>query len=75
MAQLPATMTVIAIRAPGGPDVLTPGQRPLPVPGADEVLVKVAAAGVNHPDVMQRQGLYPRRKGQPIFLVSKSPAK
>jgi D-arabinose 1-dehydrogenase-like Zn-dependent alcohol dehydrogenase len=63
MAQLPATMTVIAIRAPGGPDVLTPGQRPLPVPGAGEVLVKVAAAGINRPDVMQRQGLYPPPKG------------
>jgi NADPH2:quinone reductase len=63
MPALPATMTVIAIRAPGGPDVLVPEQRPVPQPGAGEVLVKVAAAGVNRPDVMQRQGLYPPPKG------------
>src|SRR5215468_10503712 len=63
MVQLPATMTVIATRAPGGPEVLVPEQRPLPVPGEGEVLVKIAAAGVNRPDVMQRQGLYPPPKG------------
>jgi NADPH2:quinone reductase len=56
-------MTVIAIRAPGAPEVLVPEQRPLPQPGDGEVLVKVAAAGVNRPDVMQRQGLYPPPKG------------
>jgi len=59
MTALPATMTVIAIRAPGGPQVLTSEQRPVPAPGAGEILVKVAAAGVNRPDVMQRMGLYP----------------
>ena len=59
MTALPATMTAIAIRAPGGPEVLTPEQRPVPAPGAGEILVKVAAAGVNRPDVMQRMGLYP----------------
>jgi NADPH:quinone reductase-like Zn-dependent oxidoreductase len=63
MPGLPTTMTVIAISAPGGPDVLMPEQRPLPQPEAGEVLVKVAAAGVNRPDVMQRQGLYPPPKG------------
>jgi NADPH2:quinone reductase len=52
-------MTAIAIRAPGGADMLVPEQRPLPRPGEREVLVKVTAAGVNRPDVMQRQGLYP----------------
>ncbi len=63
MAPLPAEMTVIGIRAPGGPDMLVPEQRPLPQPGAGEVLVKVAAAGVNRPDVMQRLGLYPPPPG------------
>src|SRR5438874_2924817 len=60
---IPPNMTVIAIRAPGGPEMLVPEQRPVPQPGAGEVLVKVAAAGVNRPDVMQRQGLYPPPKG------------
>jgi len=60
---IPSTMTVIAIRAPGGPDMLVPEQRPVPRPGDGEVLVRVAAAGVNRPDVMQRQGLYPPPKG------------
>ncbi|MPZ58149.1 MAG: zinc-binding dehydrogenase [Rhizobiales bacterium] len=63
MSQLPAEMTAIAIRAPGGPEVLVPEQRPVPVPGADEILVKVMAAGVNRPDVMQRKGLYPPPPG------------
>ena len=65
MPALPAQMTVIAIRAPGGPEMLVPEQRPLPQPAEGEVLVKVAAAGVNRPDVMQRQGLYPPPKGAP----------
>jgi NADPH2:quinone reductase len=56
-------MTAIAIREAGGPDVLVPEQRPVPQPGEGEVLVKVAAAGVNRPDVMQRKGFYPPPKG------------
>jgi NADPH2:quinone reductase len=56
-------MTAIAIRKPGGPEVLEPEQRPVPAPAAGEILVKVAAAGVNRPDVMQRQGLYPPPPG------------
>ena len=60
---VPAEMTVIAIRAPGGPEVLVPERRPVQPPGEGEILVKVAAAGVNRPDVMQRQGLYPPPKG------------
>jgi len=60
---LPATMTAIAIRAPGGPEMLVAEQRPVPAPGLGEMLVKVAAAGVNRPDVMQRLGLYPPPKG------------
>jgi putative PIG3 family NAD(P)H quinone oxidoreductase len=51
-------MTAIEIKQPGGPEVLTPGLRPAPRPAAGEVLVKVAAAGVNRPDVLQRQGGY-----------------
>ena len=63
MASPPSRMTAIAIRAPGGPEVLVPEERPVPQPGAGEVLVKVTAAGVNRPDVMQRQGLYPPPPG------------
>jgi NADPH2:quinone reductase len=63
MPSLPADMTVIAIRTPGGPEMLVPERRPLPQPSTGEVLVKVGAAGVNRPDVMQRQGLYPPPKG------------
>jgi NADPH:quinone reductase len=60
---LPETMKAIAITEPGGPDVLKPTSMPLPRPGAGEVLVKVAAAGVNRPDVQQRKGLYPPPPG------------
>jgi putative PIG3 family NAD(P)H quinone oxidoreductase len=65
---LPSTMTAIAIRAPGGPEVLVPETRPVPTPGAGEILVKVAAAGVNRPDVMQRRGLYPPPAGATDIL-------
>src|SRR5246500_3740754 len=60
---VPARMTVIAIRAAGAPHMLVPEEREVSQPGEGEVLVKVAAAGVNRPDVMQRQGLYPPPKG------------
>jgi NADPH2:quinone reductase len=63
MSSIPARMTAIVITSPGGPEVLAPQERPVPVPGEGEILVKVAAAGVNRPDVMQRQGLYPPPKG------------
>jgi NADPH:quinone reductase len=65
MTDLPTTMTVIGIKEPGGPDVLVPEQRPVPVPRDDEILIKVAAAGVNRPDVQQRKGLYPPPPGAP----------
>jgi len=55
---LPPTMTAIEIREPGPPQVLRPVERPVPQPGAGEVLIKVAAAGVNRPDVLQRKGAY-----------------
>lgn len=59
MDKLPEHMTAIAISKPGGPEVLVPEQRPVPKPGPNEILIKVAAAGVNRPDVLQRLGLYP----------------
>jgi NADPH:quinone reductase len=60
---VPSRMTAIAIRAPGGPEALVPEERPVAAPGEGEILVKVTAAGVNRPDVMQRQGLYPPPPG------------
>jgi NADPH2:quinone reductase len=58
-------MTAIGIKASGGPEMLVPEKRPVPTPGDGEILVKVAAAGVNRPDVMQRMGLYPPPPGAP----------
>lgn len=65
MAALPELMIAIDPESPGGPEVLRPVERPVPVPGEGEVLVRVAAAGVNRPDVMQRKGLYPPPPGAP----------
>ena len=62
-AALPDEMMAIARPVPGGPDALVPERRPVPVPAADEVLIRVAAAGVNRPDVLQRQGKYPPPPG------------
>jgi putative PIG3 family NAD(P)H quinone oxidoreductase len=61
--KLPAKMTAIAITEPGGPMVLKPEKRDLPEPGPGEILIRVRAAGVNRPDVIQRQGLYPPPPG------------
>jgi len=60
---LPDTMRAIEISEPGGPEVLKSTDRPVPVPGDGEVLIRVAAAGVNRPDVAQRKGLYPAPPG------------
>ena len=60
---VPLEMTVVEIAAPGGPEQLQLAQRPVPSPKDGEVLVRVAAAGVNRPDVMQRQGRYPPPPG------------
>jgi NADPH:quinone reductase len=65
MSELPARMTAIGIKSPGGPEVLAPEERPVPVPGPSELLVRVKAAGVNRPDVMQRKGQYPPPPGAP----------
>src|SRR5437762_5855397 len=60
---IPSTMRAIEIAEPGGPGVLRLVERPVPDPGAGEVLIRVAAAGVNRPDIMQRQGKYPPPAG------------
>ena len=62
---LPDTMHAIDPEAPGGPEVLQSVERPVPTPGAGEVLIRVAAAGVNRPDVLQRKGGYPPPPGGP----------
>jgi putative PIG3 family NAD(P)H quinone oxidoreductase len=63
MIPLPATMRAVEIARPGPPEVLVPAERPVPAPGPGEVLIRVAAAGVNRPDVLQRRGLYPPPAG------------
>jgi len=63
MEKVPSQMTVIGISKPGGPEVLLPETRPVPTPGPNEILIKVAAAGVNRPDVAQRSGSYPPPPG------------
>ena len=68
MSNIPATMHVIEISKPGAPEVLVPAQRPVPAPTAGELLVKVAATGVNGPDMMQRKGLYPAPPGASDLL-------
>ena len=63
MMQLPSHMQAVRIARPGGPDVLSLADEPLPEPQVGEVLVRVAAAGVNRPDIQQRRGLYPPPPG------------
>lgn len=63
MKPLPATMTAMGFDAPGGPEVLRPETLPVPVPAPGQVLLRVAFAGVNRPDVIQRQGFYPPPPG------------
>lgn len=63
MTALPETMPLVTIEGKGGPEVLRLVEGPVPQPGARQVLIKVAAAGVNRPDVVQRLGLYPAPKG------------
>jgi NADPH:quinone reductase len=63
LANIPATQTVIEIKEPGGPEVLVPGTRPVPEPKAGEVLIRIAAAGINRADCLQRMGRYPMPRG------------
>ncbi|HEY1935983.1 MAG TPA: NAD(P)H-quinone oxidoreductase [Acetobacteraceae bacterium] len=65
LANIPATQTVIEIRQPGGPEVLVPATRPVPEPKAGEVLIRIASAGVNRADCLQRMGRYPMPPGAP----------
>ena len=65
---IPDMMTAIDPAGPGGPEVLQPVQRPVPRPGPGEALVRVHAAGVNRPDLLQRRGLYPPPSGAPTIL-------
>lgn len=67
-ARIPSMMDAILSDGAGGPEVLHPGETPVPVPGAGEVLVKVEASGVNRPDIMQRKGLYPPPPGASPLL-------
>lgn len=60
---LPQTMRVVEIKQPGGPEMLVAATRPLPVPAEGELLIRIAASGVNRPDVIQRQGSYPPPPG------------
>ena len=68
MSQLPQQMQAIEMSCPGGPEVLRLTTRPVPAPAAGEVLIKVAATGVNGPDMMQRKGLYPPPAGASDLL-------
>jgi len=68
MTALPEEMTAIDPAGAGGPEVLAPVRRPVPRPGPGEVLIAVAAAGVNRPDVLQRKGAYPPPPGAPSIL-------
>ena len=63
VTDLPTTMTVVAAPVPGGPEALSTETRPVPAIGSGEILVRVRAAGVNRPDVLQRRGLYPPPRG------------
>ena len=62
-ANIPDTQTVIEIKQPGGPEALVPGRRPVPHPKAGEVLIRIAAGGVNRADCLQRMGKYPMPAG------------
>ena len=61
---IPEKMQCIEITRPGGPEVLAPSLRKVPIPKGNEVLIKVAAAGVNRPDCLQRKGVYPPPAGE-----------
>ncbi|ABQ66500.1 Quinone oxidoreductase putative, PIG3 [Rhizorhabdus wittichii RW1] len=68
MAEIPEWMTAIDPEEKGGPEILRPVRRPVPGPGPGQVLIRVAAAGVNRPDVAQRNGAYPPPPGAPSIL-------
>src|SRR6201996_9076293 len=65
LANIPAAQTVIEIKQPGGPEMLVPAIRPVPEPKSGEVLIRIASAGVNRADCLQRMGRYPMPPGAP----------
>src|SRR5215468_9855542 len=67
MSEVPTSMRIAEAPKPGGPEALVLGERPVPQPAAGEVLIKVAAAGLNRADVMQREGKYPPPAGAPDY--------
>jgi len=67
VSEIPAAMRIVDVPKPGGPDALVLSERPVPRPAADEVLIQVAAAGLNRADVLQRQGKYPAPVGAPDY--------
>ena len=75
LANIPATQTVIEIKEPGGPEVLVPATRPVPEPKSGEVLIRIAAAGVNRADCLQRMGRYPMPPALPTYPVSNARAR
>ena len=75
LANIPATQTVIEIKTPGGPEVLLPATRPVPEPKAGEVLIRIAGAGVNRADCLQRMGRYPMPPVAPDTLASNARAR
>ena len=68
MATIAEEMDAVEAVEPGGPEVLQIVRRPVPRPGPGEILIAVAAAGVNRPDLLQRRGLYPPPRGAPSIL-------
>jgi putative PIG3 family NAD(P)H quinone oxidoreductase len=68
MTDISSTMQAIDPASAGGPEVIVPVERPVPQPGPAEVLIRVAAAGINRPDVLQRKGMYPPPPGAPSIL-------
>ena len=67
MSALPATMCIIDVLEPGGPEALVIAERPVPQPGPSQLLIEIAAAGVNRPDVLQRRGRYAPPAGAPTY--------
>src|ERR1051325_4159285 len=68
MAKIPSSMLAVVAPQPDGAEELAVVERRVPRPGPEEVLIKVAAAGVNRPDILQRRGLYPPPPGAPDIL-------
>lgn len=75
MRTLPAQMTAVGMSALGAAEVLILEQRAVPTPNQNELLIKVATAGINRGDIVQRRGSYPPPPGPAIFSASRSPVR